>query len=65
MEQRHGTPARTIMLGGRRVRINVTEAGQEEPETEAETEVEGRGPDRGLDKGSTGGAAPSEVDSCS
>ena len=40
VEQRHRTPASTIMLGGRRVRINVTEPGQEEPETEAETEVE-------------------------
>ena len=45
VEQRHGTPPSTIMLGGRRVRINVTEPGQEETEAEgqaepAETEVE-------------------------
>ena len=48
--QQHGTPLGTIMLGGRRVRINVTELGQEETEaegqaepteTEAETQAEG------------------------
>ena len=38
VEQRHGTPPGTIMLGGRRVRINVNEPGQEEPKTEVETE---------------------------
>jgi hypothetical protein len=38
VEQRHVTPADTIMLGGRRVRISVTEPGQEEPETEGKTE---------------------------
>ena len=27
VEQRHGTPPGTIMLGGQRVRINVTEPG--------------------------------------
>jgi len=36
LEQRHGTPLGTIMLGGHRVRINITELGHEEPETEAE-----------------------------
>jgi hypothetical protein len=49
-EQRHGTPP-AIMLGGRRVRINVTELkqedtkseGQAEPvETEAEAQAEGQ-----------------------
>ena len=38
VEERHGTPPGTIMLGGCRVGINVTEPRQEEPETEAKTE---------------------------
>jgi len=41
VEQRHGSPPGTIMLGGQRVRINVTEPGQEELETEAKAQVEG------------------------
>jgi len=36
VERRHRTPPGTIMLGGRRVGINVTDPRQEEPETEAE-----------------------------
>jgi len=44
-ERRHDTPPGTIMLGGRLVRIDVIEPGQEETESEgqaepAETEAE-------------------------
>ena len=41
VEQRHGTPPGTIMLGGQRVWIDVTEPGQEEPHTETKTQAEG------------------------
>jgi len=34
-EARHGSPPGTIMLGGQRVRINVREPAQEDPDTEA------------------------------
>jgi len=38
VEERHGTPPSTIMLGGQRVWIDVTESAQEETETEAQAE---------------------------
>ena len=38
VEARHETPPSTIMLGGQRVRIDVTESAQEEPEVEAQAE---------------------------
>ena len=41
VEARHGTPLGTIMLGGQRVRIDVTESAQEEIETEEEAQTEG------------------------
>ena len=44
VEERHGTPPGTIVLGGQCVRINITEPGQEEPETETEAEAQAEGP---------------------
>ena len=44
VEARHGTPPGTIMLGGQRVRIDVTESAQEEPEARAEAEAQVEGP---------------------
>jgi len=35
-EARHGSPPGTIMLGGQRVRINVREPAQEDPDTDTE-----------------------------
>jgi len=43
VEQRHGTPPGTIMLGGQRVRIAVREPPQEDPETETEIEAQAEG----------------------
>jgi len=40
VEARHGTPPGSVMLGGRRVCIDVTDAAQEEPELEGEAEAQ-------------------------
>jgi len=40
VEQQHGSPPGTIMLGEHQVRIDVRELAQEEPETQEETEAQ-------------------------
>jgi len=39
-EAMHGSPPGTIMIGGQRVRINVRDPAQEDPDTETEAEAQ-------------------------
>jgi len=43
-EARHGSPPGTIMIGGQRVRINVRDPAQEDPDTKTEAEDQAEGP---------------------
>jgi len=43
-EARHGSPPGTIMIGGQRVRINVRDPAQEDPNTDIEVETQAEGP---------------------
>jgi len=44
---RHGLPPGTIMIGGQRVRINVRDTAQEDPDTETEAETQAEGSPEG------------------
>jgi len=47
VEAMHGSPPGTIMIGGQRVRINVRDPAQEDPDTETEVEAQAECPAEG------------------
>ena len=49
-EARHGSPPGTIMLGGQRVRINVSEPPQEDPDTDTQAEAQAEGTAEGQEQ---------------